>query len=338
LKAVKILGNKKVEVVDVPSPEPKDDLVVVKMMASAICGTEHTFYEGKMALPVPGGTGHEGAGIVVKTDKAKLVKEGDTVSIYPTIYENCHRCVPCLAGEWQRCENPRLKRSQMGTHVQYMLVPEYVCLPIPKEMPFATAAMIDDCLGTPYRALKRLGINARETVLITGVGPIGLSTLVIAKFHGARVIAADTNEARLAQAKNLGADYTFNPVKDNVLDRVKEITEKKGVGVAVDCSGADTAQIQCLEAVGGNGRVAFIGIRAPVTPLNAWKHLMSKEVTLIGTWASTPQEHTDLVNMLRRGLPAEKIITSRYGIEQADAAFAGFFGGGAGNVVLEPWG
>ncbi|MDD5189752.1 MAG: zinc-binding dehydrogenase [Dehalococcoidales bacterium] len=337
MKAIRVQGNKQIEVIEVPDPQPKDDLVVVKIMASTICGTEHTYYEGKNALPTPGGTGHEGAGIVWKTDKTKNVKEGDHVTIYPTIWENCHRCLPCWNGEWQRCENPKPKRSYIGTHSQYMLVPEYVCLPIPQEMPFGTAAMIDDCLGTPYRALKRLGLNARDTVFITGAGPIGMSALMVAKFHHARVMMVDTNEYRLQQASVHGADFIFNPAKDNVLAKVKEITGKKGCDIAIDCSGVDVAQIQCLEAVGGGGRVAFIGIRSVTTPINAWKHLMAKEVTLIGSWASTPQDHTELVNMLQRGMPAGNIITDRFSINAANEAFAKFFGGTAVKVAITPW-
>lgn len=337
MKTVRILGNKQMGVVHVPDPEPKDDLVVVKIMASTICGTEHTYYEGENALPLNGGTGHEGAGLVWAVDKAKHVKVGDHVAIYPTIYENCHRCETCLKGEWQRCLNPIPKRSQMGTHTQYMLVPEYVLMPIPLDMPFETAAMIDDCMGTPYKAIKRLNVAAGETVLITGAGPIGMSALVICKFRKAKVIISDTNPYRLKHAESLGADYILNPATDNIKARIKEITDKRGVDVALECSGVESAQIQCLEALAGGGRMAFLGIKSMATTINPWKHLMHKEVTVIGGWASDPQDHTDLVNMLKMGMPANKIITHRYPIDEVNEAFNKFFSGEAVKVVLNPW-
>jgi threonine dehydrogenase-like Zn-dependent dehydrogenase len=173
MKAVRMLGDKKVEVTDVPEPEPKDDLVVVKIMSSVICGTEHRAYFG--SSPIPGNAGHEAAGVVWKTDKSSLVKEGDQVTIYPQVVmaENCHRCPACLSGEWLLCHNPPSPRRSGGTHCQYMLVPEHYCLPIPRELPFDVGAMIDDCIGTPYRALRRLGVKAGDTALVTGVGPIG---------------------------------------------------------------------------------------------------------------------------------------------------------------------
>lgn len=92
MKTVRILGKEQVEVVDIPEPEPKDDLVVVKILSSGICGTEHTSYFGKDGLET--NSGHEAAGIVWKTDNAKLVKKEDRVSLYPTMYYFCHKCRP----------------------------------------------------------------------------------------------------------------------------------------------------------------------------------------------------------------------------------------------------
>ena len=97
MKTVRVFGNEKIEVIDIPEPEPKDDLVVVKIVSSGICGTEHSTYFGKNKLE--NNSGHEAAGIVWKTDNAKLVKKGDRVSLYPTMYYYCHKCPPCLAGD-----------------------------------------------------------------------------------------------------------------------------------------------------------------------------------------------------------------------------------------------
>lgn len=337
MKAVKHLGQKRMTVAEIPMPEAKDDLVVVKIMASAICGSEHPAYDAEGAYPVPGGSGHEAAGVVVQVDKASHLKVGDRVAIYPTIWENCHHCLPCWSGEWQRCENPIPKRSQMGTHCQYVLVPEYVCMPVPEKISFDTAAMLDDCFGTPYRAIKRLGVQAGEWVFITGAGPIGMAALVISKFRSARVIMVDTNPYRLEEAVKNGADYVFNPMQDDVKRQVRALTGKHGVDVSLDCSGAESAQVQCLEVLGGGGRMAFLGIKSTATTINPWKHLMQKEITVIGSWASTPQDHYDLVSMVQCGMPAEQVVTHRFPIDEADEAFRKFFTGQAVKVILRPW-
>jgi len=337
MKAVFIPSPKQVEVRDIAEPEPMDDLVVVKIMSSVICGTEHIVYE-KAPLPdLVGAAGHEAAGIVWKTDKAKYVKEGDKVSIYPTTAENCLRCIPCWSGEWQRCENKTIKRSQMGTHSQYILVPEYICLPIPNNLPFSIGAMIDDCIGTPYRAIKRMGVTVSDTVFITGAGPIGAAAAVIVKFLNGRTIIVDPNEYRLEEARRTGADYVINPNKDDVVARVRELTDNKGADIAIDCSGIAAAQIQCLEVVRSGGRVAFLGIRSETTPINIPLHCILKELTIIGSWASTPQEHMEIVALLKRGMPIEKIITHQFDIYAAQAAFNTFFAGEAVKVAINLW-
>lgn len=337
MKTVRMLGNKQAEIIDMPEPEPRDDLVVVKIMSSVICGTEHNAYFGSAPLPIDGGAGHEAAGIVWKTDKAGRVKEGDRVSIYPTIFENCHRCPACQEGKWLHCLHPKPKRSVMGTHCQYMLVPETICLPIPDELSFDTGAMIDDCIGTPYRAIRRLGVNAGDIVLITGAGPIGAAAAVISKFLNAKVIIVDVNDYRLEQALKNGVDHIFNPTKNDVLAKVREITGNRGADVAVECSGMEAAQIQCLDATGVGGKVAFLGIKAEIIPVKMMQHFILKELTLIGSWASTPPEHFKIVNLIQRGMPADKLITHRYGIDDAPTALRKFFDGEAVKVAINPW-
>jgi len=218
-----------------------------------------------------------------------------------------------------------------------MLVPEYLCLPIPDNMPVNVGAMIDDCIGTPYRAIKRIGVTGSDTVFITGAGPIGAATTVIVKFLNGRIIIVDPNEYRLEEARRNGADYVFNPEKNDVLARVRELTDNKGADIAIDCSGVAAAQIQCLEVVRSGGRVAFLGIRSETTPINIPLHCIPKELTIIGSWASTPQEHMEIVALLSRGMPIEKLITHRFGIDAAQTAFDTFFAGKAVKVAINLW-
>jgi threonine dehydrogenase-like Zn-dependent dehydrogenase len=338
LKTVRMLGNKQSEVIETPDPEPVDDLVVVKVMSSAVCGTEHKAYYADKPTPVHGGIGHEAAGVVWKTGKAaQRVKEGDRITVYPTVFENCLSCPSCAAGKWQLCQYPRPKRSSMGTHTQYMLVPEYLCLPILDDISFETGSMIDDCVGTPYRAIKRLNVKAGETVLITGAGPVGAAASVISKFFNARVIVADINGYRLEQTAKNGADHTIDSSKNGVLERIKEINPK-GIDVAIECSGAETAQQECLDAVKAGGRVAFLGLKADVIPVHMARHFLFKELTLIGSWACTVPEHYEIIDLITSGMPIERIITHRYEMDKAQEAFSSFFSGQAVKAVIQPWG
>lgn len=336
MKTVRMQGNKAVEVIEVADPEPRDDQVVLKIMSSVICGTEHHAYFAKAPMGRDGGAGHEAAGVVWKTGNNSRLKEGEHVTIYPSSLDNCHNCQPCARGEWLHCQNPKPSRVTMGTHSEYMLVPEYLCLPMPEDMPFDTGAMLGDCFGTPYRAIKRVGVKAGETVLITGAGPIGAAAAIISKFRNAQVIVVDVNDYRLEQARKNGADYIFNPARNDVLAEVKEIT-RGGVQVAVECSGMEKAQMQCLDAAGAGGRVAFLGIKSEVIPVKMIQHLLLKELTLIGSWASAVPEHFEIVDLIRRGMPVDRIITHRYAMDDAPTALAKFFDGEAVKVAINPW-
>ena len=335
MKTVHMLGKEQIEVFDIPEPEPKDDLVVVKIMASGICGTEHTPYYGKSELET--NRGHEAAGIVWKTDKAKLVKEGDRVSLYPTMYYFCHKCKPCLSGDWYHSEHPMTHQRFPGTHSQYELIREDCCLHIPDDIPFDTAAIIDDCLGTPYRGIKRLGVNATDTVLITGVGPIGAAATIISKFFNARVIAVDINNLRLEHLSQYGVEHTINPLKDDVRKKVMEITKNKGVDVAIECSGMEEAQVECLDTVKPLGKVVFLGIKSESTAINVLRHFVLKEITVIGSWASRPNEHPEIIEIIQLELPARSLITHKFKIDDASAAFKTFFSGKSVKVMINPW-
>lgn len=335
MKSVHMLGKEKVEVFDLPEPEPKDDLVVVKVLSSVICGTEYNAYFGQNKLE--SNSGHEAAGIVWKTDNAKYVKKGDRVSLYPTMYYFCHRCPACLSGDWYHCQKPLAHQRYPGNHSQYVLIREDCCLPIPEEISFETGALLDDCLGTPYRAIKRTNVNAFDTVLITGVGPIGAAAAIISKFLNARVIAVDINDIRLEHVQQYGVDYIINSTSDDLRKRLREITKNKGVDVAIECSGMEEAQIQCLDATKSNGRVVFLGIKSEKTTVSVLRHFILKELLVTGSWAMTPVEHSEIIDLIRRGLSVEKLITHRFKIDDAAEAFRTFFSGEGMKVLINPW-
>jgi propanol-preferring alcohol dehydrogenase len=330
-----MLGNQEVEIVDFPEPTPKDDLVVVKIISSAICGTEYTSYYGKNAIE--SNSGHEASGIIWETDNAKLVKKGDRVSIYPTIYYPCHNCPACLSGVWYHCYNPVTQQRYPGNHSQFVLVREDCCLPIPEDMSFETGALIDDCLGTPYRAIKRLNVNENDTVLITGVGPIGVAAAMISKFLGARVIAVDLNDIRLEHVLQYNVEDIINLKRENVRKRVQNLTDKRGIDVAIECSGMEEAQIQCLNIVKPGGRVAFLGIKSEKMTISVLTHFILKELTVIGSWGMIPSEHPEIIDLIRDGLPAEQMITHKFNIDDASKAFKAFFSGEAVKVLINPW-
>lgn len=335
MKTIHILGSSKAEILEVPEPVPIDNQVVVRIESSLICGTEKGYYRGAKALPDNGG--HEAAGVVYAVDKSDRVKVGDQVTLFLN-FTHCHRCPACLSGEWLHCWNPPPRmRGRRGTHSQYILVPDYLCLPVPGDLPFDHAALVGDCFGTPFRALKRLGVNGGDTVLVTGSGPMGVAAARLAKFYGATVIATSTNEFRLERMSKDAADHVLNPRKEDVVARVRELTDNRGATVALECSGAQSAQRECLDAAAVLGKIAFLGIGSQEIAVNMSRHFIAKELILIGSWASSPLDHFDILGLIKRGLPVDGLITHRFKMDEGVKAFEKFAAGGAMKIAIHPW-
>lgn len=341
MKTVRFLGNQQVAVVELPDPVPHDNHVVVKIMASTICGTERHAYEAGLAAWQAGvreNAGHESAGIVWKTGPAALVREGSRVLVFAAL-RHCGRCRYCLSGRWVLCQGPDQPVQSPGHHSQYVLVRDDFCLPLPDDVDFEDGALFTDALGTAFRAIKRMKVTAQDTVLITGQGPVGLAATMICEYLHAPVIAADINEYRLACARRCGAGAVVNPSKEDVVSRVRESVSPDGVDVAIDCSGTQDGRLACLEAVRrGGARVAFVGLGGglQLTAEQA-SRVFLKEIELIGSWYSDPGDVLEIAQMVRRGLDPSRMVTHRFGIDEAQEAYTTCFGGAGGKVIVLPW-
>ena len=331
MKTVRMLGQEKVTLIDLPEPEPEGSLVVVKILASAICGSEMGIYRGRD--PIEHNGGHEAAGIVWKTDQARYLKEGDRVTLFAS--SHCGLCRHCRAGDWILCRQGGPRRYP-GNHSQFVLLDERLCLKLPDDISFEVGTLFGDGLGVPYHAVKRLGINALDTVLIAGQGPVGLYSTLLCCFLNAQIIAVDINDYRLELAKAAGADYIFNPKKDDVLAAVGEITGSVGVDKAMDCSGQPQGELLALEAVKRRGKMAFVGENREVT-LNPSHHLIRKNLDVIGAWYFNVADYDDLIRLVRRGMPVEQLITHQFPLADAQQAFKIFAAGQAAKVVMQPW-
>ncbi|HJN52665.1 MAG: zinc-binding dehydrogenase [Pseudomonadales bacterium] len=325
MKAVRMLGNEQVSVVDIPDPQAEGNQVSVKIMSSALCGSERHVYYGSNELP--GNAGHEAAGTVHDAGTSKLVSKGDRVALHASAA--CGRCRECWAGNWVRCQNPGRTGRTIGNHSQFVQIRDDLCLPLPDDISFDTGALLGDVMGTPFRAIKRLRIKGFDRVLIMGQGPIGLAATMLCKFLNADVTTADVNEYRLQQSLRCGADRVHAPTSPELSSLAPD--------VALDCSGNPDAQTLCLDTVKPGGRVALIGVSTDGPRINTTKHFILKELEVIGSWYSTPVDHLELIDLVRRGLSPEMMITHRFGIDEAPKAFTLFFNGEAAKVMLTPW-
>ena len=187
-KAV-ILGTREAAIIDAPDPRPKNDWAVVKVRATAMCTEYKAFIAGHRQDIL----GHEGAGDVVDVAYPGCgVEVGDRVVILPQTA--CGRCEHCLAGNFVYCENDIDHRAFMGTaegagtFAQYVVKPSRLLKRIPDNITYEYATMVIDGVGTPFGALQAIGLSVFDTILITGLGPVGLGGVLNSRYHRARVI------------------------------------------------------------------------------------------------------------------------------------------------------
>ncbi len=285
MKGVYLPGNGEAHVKEWEDAKiTRDDDVLIEIKASALCRSDMSIYYGK---PLMGGgnvvPGHEPAGLVVDVSKkVKYLKPGDRVAV--ECFIGCGECKYCRLGEPYLCANLELLGFQWnGGDAEYMVAPESTCLKMPKEMSYNTGAISTDALGNLYSTMKELSVESTDTVAVVGLGPMGLSGVLVASCMGNEVIAIDLVDSRLSKAKELGAKYVINVGKENLKEKINDITRGKGVDKSIECSGKKDGIKAALTIVKKFGKVAQIGETSEAI-LNPSDDLIHKRVTYFGSW------------------------------------------------------
>jgi len=336
MRGVKITGKRALEVCDWPDPEPKPGEVVVKIKAASICGSDLSdIYRTDGAYDVI--PGHEAMGEVVAVDSPSHLQVGDRVMTLGVV--PCGHCEWCREGELLFCTDAETAGGfgRNGSHAEMALVPERALLPLPDHVSDEAGACILDPIGAPYHALKRMHTNAQHTVGVFGVGPMGLGGVLVAAFLGAEVIAIEPIAFRRELALTIGAAHAVDPTARDVVEAIAELTGGRGLDMALECSGNARALYQALDAVRRKGAVSIIGENgeAVISPSN---HFNRKEITLCGSTCFPMEDYAGILQTIERGLDPSRIITHRFGIEDAADAYAAFDQGDTGKVVLIPEG
>ena len=327
--AVHFLGQNRISLEKVPTPEPRGRDVVVRVKSAAICGTDREKLEGPGQSTVPG---HENAGEVVAVDRPARLKVGDRVAI--NCHVTCGSCVHCLRGDLYFCaELEAIGFEWDGGFAECVLVPEAFCHPLPDDIAFEAGSLLVDMLGTPFRGVKRANLLPGDQVAVWGAGPIGLGALMVASSFGARVVSVDLSNYRLAMARDLGAELTLNPNRDNVPDMLADWTQGRGIDTAFDCVGSQVVAAQGLAALKVRGTLVVVGVSHELV-LNPWEDLICRELTVFGTRNFNTAEFDEMVALVQRGLPVERTITHRFPLSEAEAAFELFRSGESGKILF----
>ncbi len=338
MKKAVILGECQGGVVDVETPKPVENWVLVKIHTAPLC-TEFKAFVGGHKIEF---LGHEAAGEVVEMAQPGRVKIGDRVAVMPQY--SCGKCSLCLSGEYIHCQDGtnfvEFTGSPEGraTVAQYMLKPDWMLVPIPEDVSYDHGSMACCGLGPTFGAFERMQVDRYDTVLITGLGPVGLGGVINATYRGTRVIGVDINPYRAKLAKELGAEAVVNPRDDNALEQIMALTQGVGVDKVVDCSGVPAAHRLGIDALRRKGQLCFVGESGAETPLVISPDMIRKGISLHGSWhynmAYTPKIMRVISDV---GSQLDKFITHRYSIDHMQQAWETQVSGQCAKVLVKPW-
>lgn len=336
-------GNSTVELKSFEIPTPGYGQVLIKTKATTICGSDirciYREHVGKGPEGYIPGTiaGHEPCGIIVEEGVGlKRFKKGDRVIVYHI--SGCGVCNDCRRGYYISCSSEHRKAygwQRDGGMGEYILADEKDLVALPDELTYKDGAQVACGFGTVYEAIEKIGICGNDAVLVTGLGPVGLAALMLAKCMGAnKLIGVEYSDYRIDLAKKLGlADYVIKS-DDQALDKILELTDGKGVERAIDASANDSARQLAIRATREWGKIAFVGEGGTVN-FNPSPDIIHGQKTIYGSWVTSLWKMEELVERLVRwGIHPEDLITHEFPLEQAGEAYALMASGKCGKVAV----
>jgi threonine 3-dehydrogenase len=321
--------------------ELKPDEVFIQVLATSICGTDVHIYkwdrwsQGRIKPPLT--VGHEFCGKVLAIgDQVTNVRVGDVVSAETHIV--CGTCEFCQRGEYHICENTKIIGVDTdGCFAEYAKMPAYNLI-VNNSNIEPKYLSVQEPLGNAVHTMLHFDITDR-TVAVVGCGPIGLMGVNIAKAVGAKkIIAIEINEYRIQLAKELGAHVVINPLKENVIDRVLEETDGKGIDVVTEFSGNKTAIEQAFKYIKPGGKMSMLGIVDSNIEIDLSNDIVFKGITIYGVVGRKMFQTWDQVTLLVQSgkLDLNKIVTHTFRLTEMEEAMKVMMSGNSGKVVLIP--
>jgi 2-desacetyl-2-hydroxyethyl bacteriochlorophyllide A dehydrogenase len=320
--------------------DPVGSEVLLRVRAAGVCGTDLKLFRGKNPrLKLPIVLGHEFAGEVAAVGpEVHQRRVGDRAVVY--MYMNCGQCEPCLTGHENLCSNRRgfFGFDRDGGFTENVVVPEANLVPIPDVVSFEEASILGDAVATSWHAVRtQADFKPAQTLMVMGLGGLGLHAVQCGRACGGEVIAVDSVESKLEMAKDNGAQYVVNSGAGDFVQEVRNLTGGKGADAVVTfrphAEDLEPA-IKCVKPGGVVVMVAYIDIGKTLN-LDQ-RFVQSMEVRLMGARGNTRQELAEVVQLVAR-LQLRPLIAGRYPLEQVNDALTQLATGQVtGRIVLLP--
>lgn len=316
-----------------PKPFVGSSEVLIKVLASGICGTDLHIFSGKYYGKPNIIRGHEFAGKVVEMgSNVKGIKIGDLVAVDPNI--SCGSCYFCRRGEVHLCENLKALGVDLdGGFAEYCVVPYDKIYKLPEGVSAEEGAMMEPC-ACALHGIEKIQIKPGDTVLIIGGGALGLILLQLSYIYGAsKIFLSEPIEEKREIAKSFFA-HTLNPLEDDVVSEIKKLTGV-GVDIAIEAVGrADTVEI-AINSVRRGGKVLIFGVAGQreflkISPFNIYYN----EITLMGSFVNPYTNSRALELIANKRIDVKKIISHKFSLKDIHKAVETGLSGKALRILI----
>lgn len=322
MKAIQIVRTREIKIVELEKPIPKEDEVLLKIHYVGFCGSDLNTYLGKnpmVKLPVI--PGHE-IGAVVEAVGNKVpstMQVGLPCTVNP--YTNCGNCPSCRNGRVNACQfNETFGVQRNGAMAEYIVVPWTKVITDPDLQLSSKDFALVEPMSVGFHAVARGDVSDLDTVVVIGCGMIGVGAVIRAAIRGAKVIAIDMDDQKLALAKRLGADYAINSKTENVKAVLDVLTNGCGADVIIEAVGSPITYQMAIDEVAFTGRVVCIGYAKSEIAFET-KYFVQKELDIRGSRNAMPQDFRSVMKYLKkRTCPTDELISGVYKPTQAQEA------------------
>ena len=320
MKAVQITEAGKVQVADIVKPTLGVGEILLRIKYVGFCGSDLNTYLGRNPMvKMPVIPGHEVGAVIEEIGEGVPVgfEKGMNVTVNP--YTNCGKCASCRNGRVNACEHNETLGVQRNGSMQ-----EFLVLPWTKVIPAAglsdKACALIEPMSVGFHAVSRAQVTDIDTVAVIGCGMIGLGAIVRASLRGARVIAMDIDDEKLELAKRLGASMVINSKTENVVERVRELTDGYMADVVIEAVGSPVTYVTAIDIVAFTGRVACIGYAKSEVAFQT-KYFVQKELDIRGSRNAMPEDFRAVIHYLQNGnCPMNELISAVVKPEEAGEA------------------
>ena len=309
MKAALLYGVRDVRIEEVPVKKLEPDQALIKIKACGICPTDVRSYTGMRKISdFPRTLGHEWVGEIVEVgEDFHGFDVGDRVA--PEWRAVCGSCYYCRRGIFNYCQNMQRDKVSGGFYEYGRSTARYMRL-IPDSVPYEEAAFAEP-LACCINGNQESNVTVGDDVVVIGAGPIGLLHVQLAKHKGARVIVSELIESRLEMAKELGADDTVCPLKEDAVERVKELTDGRGANTVIVAIGTIKAAQTAIEMAGICGTVNFFAGTYPPGEIPLDPNVIHyKQLVLTGSHDFIPHHFTTALKLIQYGIVKVKPIVS----------------------------